>query len=128
MRLAAVLSVLVMTAVAPTHGAAQTTDSIAQAQTKPAVLTNPAWAIPPRAEYPEAAMSEGVMNGRVDLECRVGGDGGLSACEILGERPAGVGFGRAALRAAAGARISTPVAADLAPDGIVRFAVTFTMR
>ena len=68
-------------------------------------ITNPQWLLKPTTAdftrlYPPRAREHGV-SGRATLECRVRGQGTLTACSVLSESPAGMGFGEATLRIAA---------------------------
>lgn len=70
------------------------------------VITEPRWARPLRPHFPRAARSAGIDEGRVVLNCGFGRMGDLTGCRITDETPPGLGFGAAALRAAASARLS----------------------
>lgn len=50
--------------------------------------------------YPAEAAKAGVATGVGQVDCRVGEDGALGDCKLVGEEPAGLGFGSAALAAA----------------------------
>lgn len=68
-------------------------------------VMHPDWILLPDADataglYPAAARQAGVRTGVGRVDCRVGEDGALSACTVVGEEPAGLGFGAAALAAA----------------------------
>jgi protein TonB len=92
------------------------------------VIVNPAWVVQSRPEFPELAMTKGVESGRVELQCPVSAEGIIESCWILSETPAGVGFGQAALTAAAQARLQ-PRTVDGAPTaGMVRFSTSFRLR
>ncbi len=88
-------------AVAALTGAA--TPALAQtapAPTEQAVSSQviaPDWVRRPRLEFPQGALQSGVWAGDVVLRCRVGPERRLEACETVSERPAGVGFGAAAM-------------------------------
>lgn len=91
-------------------------------------IVNPAWVVQSRPEFPELAMTKGVESGRVELQCPVSAEGIIESCWILSETPAGVGFGQAALTAAAHARLQ-PRTVDGAPTaGMVRFSTSFRLR
>ncbi len=47
--------------------------------------------------YPAGAAKAGVATGVGQVDCRVGEDGALGDCKLVGEEPAGLGFGAAAL-------------------------------
>lgn len=64
------------------------------------VIRNPSWVRQPTAEqmtraYPDRASAAGVA-GSVSLSCMVEANGSVSGCSVVGETPAGQGFGRAA--------------------------------
>ncbi len=68
-------------------------------------VMHPDWTLLPDADktaslYPAAASQAGVRTGVGRVDCRVGDDGGLGDCKVVGEEPAGLGFGAAALAAA----------------------------
>ncbi|MBC6981395.1 energy transducer TonB [Caulobacter sp. 17J80-11] len=75
------------------------------------------WAVAPTAEeltryYPmEARMVS--LPGASQVDCLVSDSGALEACALLSETPAGWGFGRSALRAAALFRLSPDAVPDL---------------
>ncbi|MBA4805504.1 MAG: TonB family protein [Brevundimonas sp.] len=65
-----------------------------------AVIRNPSWARQPTGEqlmraYPDRALARGV-GGSATLNCLVLANGSVSACDVVRETPAGMGFGRAA--------------------------------
>lgn len=68
------------------------------------VITKPDWARLPDGAvvanyYPEEAIDRSV-SGKVTLLCTVAAEGHLQTCEVLDERPLGMGFGKAARRMA----------------------------
>jgi protein TonB len=72
-----------------------------QPPAQPLVITDPQWVSRPDSDqvaraYPEAAARAGI-GGLVTLACEVGVRGEVSACDVVGESPAGYGFSRAAL-------------------------------
>ena len=91
---------------------------------RPAVITNPSWARQPQPEYPGLALSQGVADGRVTLQCVINPNGTLTNCDVKDETPAGVGFRESALTSVARARVS-PRTVDGAAVGA---RVTFTIR
>jgi len=99
--------------------------SVGVDEARPSVLTNPTWASPIRADFPERALSREIRNGSVSLECTVSANGSVSSCTILSETPAGAGFGASALSAARRARLSPASVDALAAGGRVRFTVPF---
>ncbi len=67
-------------------------------------IYDPIWVSFPNAEeigrrYPAAARGKG-RNGAAMLDCLIGEDGALRDCRVASETPAGLGFGRAALKLA----------------------------
>jgi len=71
----------------------------------PAQVMHPDWTLLPGPDrtaslYPAAARQAGVRTGVGRVDCQVGEDGVLGACKVVGEEPAGLGFGAAALAAA----------------------------
>lgn len=74
--------------------------------------------------YPSRAQRDNV-GGRVQLDCVVRGDLGLS-CAIGSESPAGMGFGQAALAAAAGYRVTSTLSnGEVAPGARARIVIVF---
>ena len=72
------------------------------AASPPRVIGKPDWVQKPTGDqiaplYPKAAMDAG-KEGMVVLDCRVRHDGGLRACRVRKQDPAGYGFGEAALK------------------------------
>jgi protein TonB len=64
------------------------------------VIRNPTWSRQPSAEqmmraYPDRALAQGVA-GSASLNCLVQANGTVASCDVMGETPAGQGFGRAA--------------------------------
>lgn len=91
------------------------------------IIGNPSWVVQPRPQFPDLAMSKGVETGRVELQCPVEVDGTIKSCWILSETPAGVGFGQAAVAAAAQARLHPRTVDGVPTRGMVRFATNFRM-
>lgn len=73
------------------------------------------------AAYPAKAKAKGV-GGAVELACTVDRNGGMSACDVLGESPRGYGFGTAARRLAQ----QSLKAQGVAKDTEVRLPITFS--
>lgn len=84
------------------------------------------WASPPRPEFPDRALSRGVGEGTVSLSCTVQPNGSATACSILSETPAGVGFGQAALRSLSRARFGPQTVAAVAAGARATFAIRFS--
>jgi len=106
-------------------GARQVALAPAPAPPRPSVITAPTWARPPYPDFPERALSEGVPEGRVVLQCGVAPDGLLPDCRIMEETPVGYDFGAAALAGAQQARMRLPTGMVVPPGAQVRFAVRF---
>lgn len=95
------------------------------ARERPRVITNPSWARAPQGQFPEEALNRGIGTGSVALDCEVQSNGSLSRCNIVSERPTGVGFGQAAAQAAARARVAPRTVDSMAVGGRVRFNMRF---
>lgn len=85
-------------------------------------VVNPDWARRPTGDevaryYPDEAVDKSI-GGKVTIECSVATSGALKDCEVLSESPAGVGFGKAAVRMAQTVFRMTPQTVDGKPvDG-----------
>ncbi len=67
-------------------------------QTAPAPALPPVvWAEPPRIEMPPKALEAGA-SGSVVLRCHFMENGAATNCVVVSETPAGMGFGREAIR------------------------------
>lgn len=86
--------------------------------TRITLMNNPVWAQAPTFEAVERAYpaSGGGATGFAVAHCRVGGDGGLSACRAATEEPRNQGFGAAAVKLAAEFRVRPEIMAR-APKG-----------
>ena len=74
-------------------------------QTPPPQIVHPDWVGLPDADktaslFPAPARQAGVGTGVGRVDCRIGEDGGLGGCTLVGEEPVGLGFGASALAAA----------------------------
>src|SRR5688500_10625948 len=70
------------------------------------IETNPRFSIRPDLGqyFPSEALAAGVTSGSTTLACITNGRGDLTDCRVISETPAGLGFGSAALMAAAAHR------------------------
>lgn len=100
--------------------------AVAPSVVRPPVISNPSWARQPQPTYPDRALERG-LSGSADLSCTVNPNGSVSGCIIVSERPAGAGFGRAAMAAARSARLSPRSVDGVASGGVVRFTVPFNL-
>lgn len=80
----------------------------------PAFIADPVWRRKPTGDdfarfYPDAALRLN-LQGRGVVECRVTASGEMSECLVLGETPAGVGFGDATLRLVQSFKMETTTA------------------
>ncbi|MBU1346520.1 MAG: energy transducer TonB [Alphaproteobacteria bacterium] len=93
-----------------------------------ALPQGPSWARLPRPIYPNRALRDG-LSGMAVLSCLTLDDGGLEDCRIEVERPAGKGFGPAAVRAAENAQLrSDEPYQHVLDSGLVNFTVRFSLH
>lgn len=97
-------------------------------------LTKPRWirTLTPEgmaSVYPEAAVKAGVHTGEGAVTCTVAATGELSNCQAIRERPAGLDFGAAAVKAAAVMRMNPWTKEGDTVDGLViALPITFTLE
>ncbi|NBW12428.1 MAG: TonB family protein [Caulobacteraceae bacterium] len=87
------------------------------------------WATPPLGVYPARAIRAHVDSGSANVTCQVEADGRLSDCVVETERPAGVGFGQAAIDSARRARLAPPSgdAPPIAVGAMITFRSNFAV-
>ncbi|MBI1407178.1 MAG: TonB family protein [Caulobacter sp.] len=97
------------------------------------LISKPDWVRTPglteaMRKYPERAMHDGV-SGMAEVQCTVRSDGSLTDCELLGESPAGVGFGEGALKLSSKYLLRRPSASQPPIAGRqVRYVLYWTME
>lgn len=82
----------------------------------------------PSAQFPERALRQSVESGAVTLSCLVQANGHLTQCVVETERPAGAGFGQAALDGARSARLASAPGETIAERGAVTYRMTFFLQ
>lgn len=96
---------------------------------EPAYVRNDAdplgWTRQPAPNFPQGAAETGVQSGRVTLSCIIGADARPQDCRVEMQSPAGLGFGRAALDAAAAAEFDLPNDAASAVGKLITFQIAF---
>ena len=95
------------------------------ASPSPALTENVRWARAPRPELPGRVRASGVHYAVVELNCGFRPDGALNDCRVLREEPEDMGLARAALSAAARARLAPSGLTDALPDGRIQFSLRF---
>lgn len=94
----------------PTTIAQTVTPKVIDLPPAPPVITSPTWLQKPGARefarfYPDSAVRRNIEGGAT-LACLVGGDGSVSACQVVAQSPDNAGFGQAALKLAPYFRMS----------------------
>ena len=102
--------------------------AVSTAPVAPVVITNPVWDQRPTPDYPQAALSQGLDSGSVQLSCAMSDGTGFTSCAILSETPLGAGFGAAALLAARNARLAPETLAQTSAGARVVFTVRFRLQ
>lgn len=91
------------------------------------MIRNPAWAVRPSIDYPEAAARAGIEEGKVELICEALADGRIGACRTLSETPTGYGFAAAADQGMRTARIYPHQIDDFPTDARIQFTTRFAV-
>jgi hypothetical protein len=96
---------------------------------QPAYVRNDAdplgWTRQPVPTFPQGAQEQGILSGRVTLSCVIGADAKPQDCRVEMQSPAGLGFARAALDAAATAAFDLPDDPASAVGRLITFQVAF---
>ncbi|WP_191553889.1 energy transducer TonB [Brevundimonas aurantiaca] len=96
---------------------------------KPSVITNVQWARQPRPtadDFPARAL-EREISGSATVECTARANGSPANCRVVSEEPAGMGFGRAAIRVVQRGQLSPRTVDGAAQDATFRVRVPFTL-
>lgn len=83
------------------------------------------WTRQPAPVFPQGAQEQGILSARVTLSCIIGADAKPRDCRVEMQSPAGLGFDRAALDAAAAAEFDLPNDAASAVGRLITFQVAF---
>lgn len=92
------------------------------------MIRNPAWAVRPTIQYPEAAARAGVEEGRVELTCEAMADGRIGACKTISETPPGHGFAAAADAGMRTARVHPHQIDGVSTDARIHFTTRFVVE
>lgn len=85
------------------------------------------WSRPPRPDYPDRAISGGLVRGIAAVSCRATVEGRLEDCEVEMEHPSGFDLGREALLATRGGRLASGDGSPIEPT-IITFRVHYEME
>ena len=83
------------------------------------------WTRQPAPAFPRGAQEQGILSGRVTLSCVIGADARPQDCRVEMQSPVGLGFGRAALDAAAAAQFDLPDDTASAVGKLIVFQIAF---
>lgn len=92
------------------------------------VVTNPAWLVRPRGDFPARAHRQGIESGRVELTCPVSARGYIQSCWIVSETPEGAGFGEAALAGVVQSRLQPRTVDGVAVETVISFTTRFELE
>lgn len=98
-----------------------------QSTPDPVVINNPQWEVRPRPDFPQSALTAGVTDGKVIIDCGFKPDGYLTGCLVIEETPGLAGLGGASLEAAGRARLTLGTVADAPDNARVRLLLRFLL-
>ncbi|MCG2662815.1 MAG: energy transducer TonB [Brevundimonas sp.] len=96
---------------------------------RPSTITNVQWSRQPRPtadDFPARAL-EREISGSATVECTARSNGSPANCRVVSEEPAGMGFGRAAVRVVQRGQLSPRTVDGAAQDATFRVRVPFTL-
>ncbi|MEJ8405642.1 energy transducer TonB, partial [Brevundimonas vesicularis] len=96
---------------------------------RPSTITNVQWSRQPRPtadDFPARAL-EREISGSATVECTARSNGSPANCRVVSEEPAGMGFGRAAIRVVQRGQLSPRTVDGAAQDATFRVRVPFTL-
>jgi len=96
---------------------------------RPSTITNVQWSRQPRPtadDFPSRAL-EREISGSATVECTARSNGSPANCRVVSEEPAGMGFGRAAVRVVQRGQLSPRTVDGAAQDATFRVRVPFTL-
>ena len=99
------------------------------APVRPSTITNVQWARQPRPtadDFPARAL-EREISGSATVECTARSNGSPANCQVISEEPAGMGFGRAAVRVVQRGQLSPRTVDGAAQDATFRVRVPFNL-
>lgn len=92
---------------------------------RPRAGSGPVWIRQPAPDFPELAARQGIESASVRLGCVFAAGGALDECRIQSESPAGVGFGRAAVRSVEASRLGLPEDETAVLGKVISFTIRF---
>jgi protein TonB len=96
---------------------------------RPSTITNVQWSRQPRPtadDFPARAL-EREISGSATVECTARSNGAPANCRVISEEPAGMGFGRAAIRVVQRGQLSPRTVDGAAQDATFRVRVPFNL-